>query len=54
LIKLANDRSKEVLLDSQGKRANYSSLVERVNDLGSALAQIKNEIEEFCKGKAVK
>ena len=54
MIKLANDCSNEMIFDSQGKRANYSSLVERVNGLGSALAQIKNEVEEFSKEKAVK
>ena len=54
MVKLANDRSNVVLLDSLGKRANYSSLVERVNDLGSALAQIKGEIDEFQREKKVK
>lgn len=54
MVKLANDCSNELIFDSKGKRANYSSLVERVNGLGSALAQVKNEIEEFTKEKTVK
>lgn len=54
MIKLAADRSNEVIFDSKGKGANYSSLVERVNGLGSSLAQIKSEIEEFSKEKTVK
>lgn len=50
---MAGDRSNEIVLDCKGNRANYSSLVERVNGLGSALAQIKTEIEEFTKEKTV-
>lgn len=52
-MKLAQNRCNESIFDSKGKRANYTSLVERVNGLGASLAQIKNEIEEFGKDKRV-
>ena len=54
MVQTGADRSNESVFDSKGGRANYSSLVERVNGLGAALAQIKTEIEVFDKEKRVK
>ena len=47
-------KSVGIVVDSKGRRADYSSLCERVNQLGTTLAVIKKEFEQLNNEKKVK
>ena len=49
----AIERAKAAVKDIRGRAANYASLCERVNSLGSALAQVKQEYSQLVQEKTV-
>ena len=49
----ALEKAKATVKDMRGRAANYASLCERVNSLGSALAQVKLEYSQLVQEKTV-
>lgn len=53
MSQISLEKAREDVVDSKGKAANYATLCERVNALGSALAQIKSKSTHISVEKAV-